>query len=210
MNQRRGLMLVLSSPSGAGKTTIARALLERERDLNISISVTTRPKRPAEIEGKDYFFVDETTFQRMLDQEHFLEHARIFGNHYGTLREQVFGALQSGKDIIFDIDWQGTQQLTLYARSDLVNIFILPPTPEELLKRLQQRAQDSKEVIEERMRQASNEMSHWPEYDYVLINDDLAKTVLKVQEILHTERLKRHRQPWLVDFVNTLKDEPQS
>lgn len=203
---RRGLMLVLSSPSGAGKTTIASELRKREDDLMISTSVTTRKSRPGEQDGKDYFFVDEATFKNMLDKEAFLEHAKVFGNYYGTPKEYVFNTLKGGKDIIFDIDWQGTQQLAQYARVDLVSVFILPPTVEALRERLLKRGQDSDDVMELRMQQAANEISHWPEYDYVIINEDLEESILQVQKILHSERLKRTRQLGLIDFVNSMRE----
>ncbi len=204
---RRGLLLVLSSPSGAGKTTIAKKLLESEQHLDMSVSVTTRPPRPGEKNGVDYFFVDEPTFQEMLLRDAFLEHAKVFGNSYGTLKEPVFNTLKNGKDIIFDIDWQGTQQLALYARTDLVSIFILPPSVKALEERLNKRGQDTHDVMRTRMDQAANEMSHWAEYDYVIINRDLESSILEVQKILHSERLKRTRQLGLVDFVNTLRQE---
>ncbi len=204
---RRGLMLVLSSPSGAGKTTIASELRKREEELRISISVTTRPPRPGEVDGKDYFFVNEETFKNMLEKEAFLEHAKVFGNYYGTPKEYVFNKLKSGRDMIFDIDWQGTQQLAQFARDDLVSIFILPPSVEALRERLQKRGQDSSDVVELRMAQSANEISHWPEYDYVIINQDLEKSITQVQEILHSERLKRRRQLGLIDFVNKIREE---
>lgn len=204
---RRGLMLVLSSPSGAGKTTIASELRNREEDLRISISVTTRPPRPGEVDGRDYFFVDEETFKNMLEKEAFLEHAKVFGNYYGTPKEYVFNKLKGGRDIIFDIDWQGTQQLAQFARDDLVSIFILPPSVEALRERLQKRGQDSSDVVELRMAQSANEISHWPEYDYVIINQDLERSITQVQEILHSERMKRRRQLGLIDFVNKIREE---
>lgn len=204
---RRGLMLVLSSPSGAGKTTIASELRKREEELRISISVTTRPPRPGEVDGKDYFFVNEETFKNMLEKEAFLEHAKVFGNYYGTPKEYVFNKLKSGRDMIFDIDWQGTQQLAQFARDDLVSIFILPPSVEALRERLQKRGQDNSDVVELRMAQSANEISHWPEYDYVIINQDLEKSITQVQEILHSERLKRRRQLGLIDFVNKIREE---
>lgn len=205
--ERRGLMLVLSSPSGAGKTTIANEIRKREEaHLRISISVTTRSRRPGEVDGKDYFFVNEETFKNMVEKEAFLEHAKVFGNYYGTPKEYVFNVLKSGRDIIFDIDWQGTQQLAQFARDDLVSIFILPPSVEALRERLQKRGQDSEDVMNLRMEQASNEISHWPEYDYVIINEDLEVSIQQVQEILHSERLKRRRQLGLIDFVNKIRE----
>ncbi len=204
---RRGLLLVLSSPSGAGKTTIAKALLKSEPQLDISISVTTRTPRPGEKDGQDYFFVNGDQFQNMLEKEEFLEHAKVFGNYYGTPKQHVFQALKEGKDIIFDIDWQGTQQLALYARDDLVSVFILPPSAKALAERLQKRGQDTDDVMSYRMEQAANEMSHWAEYDYVIINKDLEASIQQVQKILHSERIKRTRQLGLVDFVNELRQE---
>ncbi|MFM9013063.1 MAG: guanylate kinase, partial [Gemmatimonadota bacterium] len=166
-------MLVLSSPSGAGKTSISRALLAREADLAMSVSVTTRAKRPGEVAGRDYHFIDPESFGLMVNRGELLEHAKVFGNYYGTPRAAVEASLAAGRDVLFDIDWQGTQQLRHSARSDLVAIFILPPSTRELEKRLKARAQDSASVVAERMAKASDEMSHWPEYDYVLVNDDL-------------------------------------
>ncbi|MGE4057752.1 MAG: guanylate kinase, partial [Sphingomonadales bacterium] len=165
--QRRGLMLVLSSPSGAGKTTISRKLLAQDPDITMSVSVTTRPPRPGEVDGKDYSFVDHARFDRMVEKGDLLEHAKVFGNMYGTPAQPVFAALEAGRDVLFDIDWQGTQQLSGKARTDVVRIFILPPSTEELEKRLRTRAQDSDEVVAGRMSKASEEMSHWAEYDYV-------------------------------------------
>lgn len=203
--KRRGLMLVLSSPSGAGKTTIANELLSREEQLGISVSVTTRAPRPGEIDGKDYFFVTNEEFQRLLENGQLLEHARVFNNHYGTPKEHVLATLKAGNDIIFDIDWQGTQQLSQFARDDLVSVFILPPDAKALEKRLRKRAQDSEHVMNHRMEQAANEISHWPEYDYVIVNKDLEASVLQVQKILHSERMRRRRQIGLFDFVNDLR-----
>lgn len=202
---RRGFMLVLSSPSGAGKTSIATKILEVDTDVNVSTSITTRPMRPGEIEGEDYFFVTKEQFQHLLENNELLEHAEVFGHSYGTPRQYVFDTLATGKDIIFDIDWQGTQQLAQLARVDLVSIFILPPSLAELEKRLNSRAQDSAEVIANRMKEASNEMSHWAEYDYVIVNDNLEKSVQHVHAIITAERLKRTRQKGLLDFVNKLR-----
>lgn len=202
---RRGFMLVLSSPSGAGKTSIATKILEVDKTVNVSISVTTRTLRPGEKEGIDYFFVSKEKFQDMLKNNELLEHADVFENSYGTPRQYVFDTLSNGKDIIFDIDWQGTQQLAQLARVDLVSIFILPPSLMELEKRLNSRAQDSQDVILKRMKEASNEVSHWAEYDYVIVNENLEKSVAQVHAIITAERLKRTRQRGLLDFVNKLR-----
>ena len=203
--QRRGLMMVLSSPSGAGKTTISRRLLETDPDLKLSVSVTTRPRRADEVDGRDYRFIDATEFNLLVNREQLLEHAKVFGNYYGTPRLPVEQTLASGKDVLFDIDWQGTQQLAEKARDDLVSVFILPPSWRELERRLFSRAQDDPSEINRRMAKASDEMSHWAEYDYVIINRDLDRSVAAVQAILHSERLKRRRQTGLAEFVNGLK-----
>ena len=203
---RRGLMLVLSSPSGAGKTSISRALLKREPDLSMSISVTTRPKRPGEVDGRDYHFIDGESFGLMVNRGELLEHAKVFGNYYGTPRAPVEEALGNGLDVLFDIDWQGTQQLHEAARADLVAVFILPPSTRELEKRLKTRAQDSAMVVAERMAKAADEMSHWPEYDYVVINNDFDASVTQVRSILAAERLRRERQIGLGDFVKALRE----
>jgi guanylate kinase len=203
---RRGLMLVLSSPSGAGKTSISRALLAREPGLSMSVSATTRPKRPGEVAGRDYHFVDAETFGLMVNRDELLEHAKVFGNYYGTPRAPVEASLASGHDVLFDIDWQGTQQLRQTAGRDLVAIFILPPSTRELEKRLTSRAQDSARVVAERMAKAADEMSHWPEYDYVLVNEDLETSTAAVVSILAAERLRRERQIGLGDFVKALRE----
>jgi guanylate kinase len=203
--RRRGLMLVLSSPSGAGKTTIARELLASEPRLEMSVSATTRAPRPGEIAGRDYHFVDVATFERMVAAGEMLEHAKVFDNYYGTPSKPVREALASGKDVLFDIDWQGTQQLSQSARGDLASIFILPPAVEELERRLKSRAQDSDEVVRNRMAKAGDEMSHWPEYDYIVVNHQLDSSVQSVKAILTAERLKRERQVGLPDFVNGLR-----
>jgi guanylate kinase len=203
--RRRGLMLVLSSPSGAGKTTIARELLATDPHLEMSVSATTRAPRPGETDGKDYHFVDIATFERMVAEGEMLEHAKVFDNYYGTPAKPVRDALAAGKDVLFDIDWQGTQQLRQGARSDLASIFILPPAVEELERRLKSRAQDSDEVVKKRMAKAGDEMSHWPEYDYIVVNHHLDSSVASVKAILTAERLKRERQVGLPDFVNGLR-----
>ena len=202
---RRGLMLVLSSPSGAGKTSIARALLSSEPDLRISISVTTRQPRPGEEHGKDYYFVAEPEYQRMVKGRELLEHARVFDNYYGTPRVKVEEQLAAGNDVLFDIDWQGTQQLKATARDDLVSIFILPPSIAELERRLRGRAQDSEDVMQKRMSRAADEMSHWAEYDYGVVNFELEKSIAQVKAILTAERLRRTRQTGLVAFVNEMR-----
>lgn len=202
---RRGLMLVLSSPSGAGKTTISRRLLKNNPGMALSISVTTRPMRPGEQDGRDYYFISENEYQLLVKNNQLLEHAMVFGNYYGTPRAPVETALAAGRDILFDIDWQGTQQMADSARPDLVTVFILPPSAEELERRLKSRAQDSAEVIAKRMGKAAGEMSHHSEYDYVLINRDLDHSVERVQTILEAERLKRVRQSGLIDFVRQLQ-----
>jgi guanylate kinase len=204
---RRGLMLVLSSPSGAGKTTISRELLAQEPGIELSVSCTTRPKRPGEVAGRDYHFIEPSTFDLMLNGQEFLEYAKVFGHYYGTPREPVEAALSLGRDMLFDIDWQGTQQLRQSARSDLVSVFILPPSAAELRRRLHRRASDPEEVVEARMAKASQEISHWAEYDYVIVNDDVPKSVAAVRAILHAERLKRDRQTGLTDFVKRLDGE---
>ena len=203
---RRGLMLVLSSPSGAGKTTISRLLLARDAALTMSVSATTRPMRPGEVEGRDYYFVDPTEFNLMVNRQELLEHAKVFGNYYGTPRALVETALSAGRDVLFDIDWQGTQQLAQNARDDLVSVFVLPPSTEELQRRLERRAQDPAEVVAQRMAKAPDEMSHWAEYDYIVINHEIEVSVAAVQSILAAERLKRERQVGLTDFVKGLRE----
>ncbi len=204
--QRRGLMLVLSSPSGAGKTTISRALLKREPNLTMSVSATTRPKRPGEVAGVDYTFIDPTEFNLMVNRREMLEHAQVFGNYYGTPRQPVEDAMAAGKDVLFDIDWQGTQQLAQNARGDLVSIFILPPSTKELERRLNTRAQDSAEVVTKRMSRAADEMSHYREYDYIIVNHVVEESVAAVQAILAAERLRRDRQVGLEEFVRALRE----
>ena len=203
---RRGLMLVLSSPSGAGKTTISRLLLERDNCLLMSISTTTRPIRPGEKDNRDYHFVDPTEFNLMVNRQEFLEHAKVFGNYYGTPRSAVEEALASGSDVVFDIDWQGAQQLGEVAGEDLVRVFILPPTTDELTRRLHRRAQDTADVVASRMEKASDEMSHWAEYDFIVINEDVETSVAQVQAILAAERLRRQRQFGLSELVKRLQE----
>jgi guanylate kinase len=202
--KRRGLMLVLSSPSGAGKTTLSRLLLESDPNVAMSVSATTRPKRPGEVDGRDYFFIADEKFQRMADTGEFLEHALVFGHRYGTPKQAVLEALTAGRDVLFDIDWQGTQQLRQQVREDVVTIFVLPPSRTELERRLHTRAQDSDEVVRRRMAKANGEISHWAEYDYVIVNEDIARAQAQVATILEAERLKRARQPGIPAFVETL------
>lgn len=204
---RRGLMFVLSSPSGAGKTTLSRQLLAREEGISMSVSVTTRPQRPGEQHGKDYYFIDRPEFDSMVGNRELLEHAEVFGNCYGTPRTYVEERLQSGSDVLFDIDWQGTHQLRDTAPDDLVSVFILPPSLEELERRLHSRAQDSAEVVAKRMAKAVSEISHWKEYDYVIINQDIDAALVKITSILQAERLKRTRQEGLEGFIGTLAHE---
>ena len=205
MIARRGLMLVLSSPSGAGKTTLSRKLLAADPMVELSISVTTRKQRPGEIAGSHYDFVDAASFERMVQDGALLEWAQVFGNRYGTPRAPVEAALARGRDVLFDIDWQGTQQLREKARNDLVSVFVLPPSIPELERRLKERAQDDYETIRRRMAKAADEMSHWAEYEYVVINRDIELAFADVQAILAAERLKRERQPGLSDFVRGLQ-----
>jgi len=199
-------MLVLSSPSGAGKTTISRRLLEMDSDLHLSISVTTRARRPGEVDGTHYHFISSEDFGLMVNRQELLEHAKVFDYYYGTPREQVEKRLSAGQDILFDIDWQGTQQLRQRARDDLVSIFILPPSTRDLEKRLHTRAQDSAEIVARRMSKAADEISHWAEYDYVVINENVERCLAEVYAILRAERLKRARGVGLVDFVKTLRE----
>lgn len=201
---RRGLMLVFSSPSGAGKSTISKAILGIHENLAMSISATTRPIRPGEVDGKDYIFVDQAKFDQMVERRELLEYAMVFGNSYGTPCAPVEEALSHGHDVMFDVDWQGTQQLKQNAREDLVSIFILPPTIVELERRLYARAQDTAEVVKGRMAKATSEMSHWAEYDYVIINHDLDESVKQVEAILAAERLRRDRRIGLGEFVREL------
>ena len=203
--ERRGLMLVLSSPSGAGKTTISRKLLDRDGNLTLSVSATTRPMRPGETEGVDYLFVDRARFDAMVAEGAFLEHATVFEHCYGTPRAAVEAALAAGRDVLFDIDWQGAQQVAEKAREDLVGVFILPPSTEELERRLHSRAQDPDAVVRGRMAKAADEMSHWAEYDYIVVNEDVERSVAAVQSILQAVRLRRDRQVGLRDFVESLR-----
>ncbi|MCF3629567.1 guanylate kinase [Thalassospiraceae bacterium LMO-SO8] len=198
---RRGMMLVLSSPSGAGKTSISRRLLAEETGIVMSVSATTRPPRPGEIDGKDYYFYDQETFARMVANNEFLEHATVFDNSYGTPKKPVWDALDRGQDVLFDVDWQGTRKLRESAREHLVSVFILPPSIAELESRLKGRGQDSDEVVAGRMARAKSEMSHYEEYDYIVINDDLDTSVENVKAILKAERLRKDRRTGLLDFV---------
>jgi guanylate kinase len=206
--KRRGVMLVLSSPSGAGKTTISRELLAEDGDLTLSVSATTRPKRPGETEGVDYVFVGQARFDRMVRDDAFLEHATVFGHCYGTPRGPVDKVLGEGRDVLFDIDWQGTQQVREKARDDLVSVFILPPSTAELERRLRARAQDPEDVVQARMAKAADEMSHWAEYDYIVVNRDVGQSVAEVRAILRAERLRRERQVGLRDFVEGIRKGP--
>ena len=203
--RRRGLLLVLSSPSGAGKTTITRRLVDEDPALTLSISVTTRPMRPGEIDGRDYRFIDQRRFDQMVEQEELLEHARVFGNCYGTPRQPIEAALAAGRDVVGDLDWQGTQQLAGKVRPDLVAVFVLPPNAAALEERLRARAQDSASVVAARMAKSAEEMSHWPEYDYVIVNNTVEDSVAQARAIVTAERLRRERQPGLAEFVESLR-----
>jgi guanylate kinase len=202
--RRRGLLIVLSSPSGAGKTTISRMLLEADPEITMSVSATTRPKRPGEIDDVDYHFVDDAEFDRLVEAGDFVEWAPVFGFRYGTPKAPVKDALRGGRDILFDIDWQGTQQLKAAMGEDLVSIFILPPSMAELERRLRSRGTDPEEVIAQRMQRADSEISHWPEYEYVLVNHDTDACLAEVRSIVAAERLKKNRQADLVPFVRGL------
>jgi guanylate kinase len=203
---RRGLMLVLSSPSGAGKTTLSRQLLDNDKQIQLSVSCTTRARRPGEKDGVDYSFIDAASFRGMIDRGDFLEHARVFDHYYGTPRAPVVEALENGRDVLFDIDWQGTQQLQEQGRDDLVTVFILPPSTRDLERRLITRAQDSQDIVAKRMAKAADEMSHWAEYDYAIINRDIATSLTELKSILTAERLKRERQLGLSAFVKALRE----
>jgi len=203
--ERRGLMFVLSSPSGAGKTTLSRLLIERMPGLRMSVSVTTRAKRPGEVDGKDYYFVDQSRFEAMIANGDLLEWATVFENRYGTPRAPVEAALAAGQDVLFDIDWQGTQQLRSRSPSDVVSVFILPPSARALEQRLHTRAQDSDGVIRDRMKKAGDEMSHFDAYDYIIVNDNIGIAFEAVKSILRAEQLKRERQVGLAGFVNALQ-----
>lgn len=205
--RRRGLMLVLSSPSGAGKSTIARNLLESDSALELSVSVTTRARRGSEIDGVHYHFLSMREFERLRDSDALLESAEVHGNHYGTPREPAEVAMAQGRDMLFDIDWQGAKQLNEKMRADIVSIFILPPSMAELKERLKRRAEDSVATIETRLHNARSEIEHWREYDYVVINDDLDRAFGAVKAIVAAERLRRDRRPGLFDFVSRLLDE---
>ncbi|MGF1550178.1 MAG: guanylate kinase [Sphingomonadaceae bacterium] len=201
--RRRGLLFVLSSPSGAGKSTIARLLLAADKEIAMSVSATTRPRREGETDGKDYHFVEDTEFDARIEAGEFLEWANVFGRRYGTLRSEVLGAIETGRDVLLDIDWQGTQQLK-QIDPDIVRVFLLPPSMAELERRLKRRGTDSEDVVAARMARAADEISHWAEYDYVLVNDDAGACLEKVTHILKAERLKRTRRPGLADFVRAL------
>lgn len=201
---RRGLMFILSSPSGAGKTTISRMLLEADPAIKLSVSATTRPPRPGERDGVHYYFVDDAEFDRMVEEDDFYEWAHVFGYRYGTPKGRIRNALKEGQDFLFDIDWQGTQQLKQKDDQDVVTVFILPPSLAELRQRLESRAQDTPEVIDSRMERARGEISHWAEYDYVVINDDVQACFAKVREVLDAERMRRTRQTGLIPFVREL------
>jgi guanylate kinase len=202
--QRRGLMFILSSPSGAGKTTISHMLLKHDGHIRMSVSVTTRPMRPGEVDGRDYHFVDQAEFDRMVEDGEFMEWATVFGHCYGTPKAQIKAGLREGHDFLFDIDWQGTQQLYQKAETDVVRVFLLPPSLSELRRRLTGRGTDSAEVIHGRMERARSEISHWDGYDYVVVNDDIASCFEEVKKILHAERLRRARQTGLIGFVREL------
>jgi len=202
---RKGLMFVLSSPSGAGKTSLSRKILELDNEIFLSISYTTRPSRPGEVDGKDYFFIDNKVFGEMKDNNEFLEYAKVFDYYYGTPKQPVNDRLKNGKDVLFDIDWQGTQQLMNQSKGDLVKVFVLPPTVEELERRLKERKQDNEVTIQKRMSKASDEMSHYAEYDYILVNKDFDETVKRILSILQAERLKHHRQINTQEIVKDLR-----
>ena len=206
-NERRGITLVLSSPSGAGKTSLSRKLLERSKKLFLSVSCTTRPPRPGEINESDYFFIEESKFNEMQKNNEFLESAKVFDHYYRTPKKPIMDALDSGMDILFDIDWQGTQQLMNSLQDDLIKVFVLPPSAKELERRLLQRNQDSDEIVKGRMSKASNEISHYAEYDYIIINENFEESLSKIESIIIAEGLKRSRQIKIQDTIdNLLKD----
>ena len=208
--RRRGVMLVMSSPSGAGKTSISRAVLDAEPELTLSISVTTRPQRPGEVDGTHYHFLDRATFAGMVQHGELLEHATVYGHEYGTPRPAVEAALAAGRDVLFDIDWQGAQQLREGAGDDMVGVFILPPALDELERRLRTRAQDTDETVKFRLAQVASDVTHWAEYDYVLVNRDFDESVRAVRALLAAERLRRKRQPGLGEFVQKFRNLPQA
>ena len=203
-NQRKGLMLVLSSPSGAGKTSICKKILETEKNLVMSISYTTRPKRKSEKDGKDYFFVKKKKFDELQEKNFFVESALVFDHFYGTPKNFIENNIRKGKDILFDIDWQGAQKLVDYSKNDVVSIFVLPPSNKILLERLKKRNEDSNEIVKKRMSKAKSEISHWIEYDYIIINHDISKSADEVKSILFAERKKRIRQKFIFDFIDKL------
>ena len=206
LNKKKGVMLVLSSPSGAGKSSICKSLMSLDKNLSLSVSTTTRKKRPNEKSGEDYIFVSTEEFKNMLSNNNFIEYANVFDNYYGTVKSLVDNKINNGQDLIFDIDWQGAQQLREKMRENVVSIFILPPSKKELERRLKSRGQDSDEVVKKRMDGASAEITHWAEYDYVIINEDLNKSVNAVLGILKAERMKRIRQVGLAEFVRSITD----
>lgn len=203
-NNRRGILFVLSSPSGAGKTSLSRKLLERNKNLFLSISYTTRPPRPGEINESDYYFIDDGKFNEMLKKDEFLESAKVFDHYYGTPKSPIIAAIESGKDVLFDIDWQGTQQLMNSLQDDLVKVFVLPPSAKELEKRLLKRNQDTNKTVKDRMSKASNEISHYAEYDYIIINEDFEDSLVNIESILVAEGLKRSRQLKIQEVINNL------
>ena len=203
-NHRRGILFVLSSPSGAGKTSLSRKLLERNKNLFLSISYTTRPPRPGEINESDYYFIDDGKFNEMLKKDEFLESAKVFDHYYGTPKSPIIAAIESGKDVLFDIDWQGTQQLMNSLQDDLVKVFVLPPSAKELEKRLLKRNQDTNKTVKDRMSKASNEISHYAEYDYIIVNEDFEDSLVNIESILVAEGLKRSRQLKIQEVINNL------
>ena len=203
-NNRRGILFVLSSPSGAGKTSLSRKLLERNKNLFLSVSYTTRPPRPGEINESDYYFIDDGKFNEMLKRDEFLESAKVFDHYYGTPKSPIIAAIESGKDVLFDIDWQGTQQLMNSLQDDLVKVFVLPPSAKELEKRLLKRNQDTNKTVKDRMSKASNEISHYAEYDYIIVNEDFEDSLVNIESILVAEGLKRSRQLKIQEVINNL------